>query len=192
MQIIAMWSHAGRPPAQVLGQGVMHSREHVVGWALILDLEALSRGDLRMAAGCFRLQFPHRLRAGSRDLPTDPDQLLIPHLQHARALLSCSHPFQQAVPLLEDPPQSSQGARVARLNLHQHLVQKYAPLLGAGLDEAEVVRPEESDAENARQVEGSLADAIDLDDTPRPVAVDRQRDGKLDRSSAAFNLGVNA
>jgi len=87
--------------------------------------------------------------------------------------------WSRAVALLEDAAQRGERASVARLDLDQHLVEKAAPQLRAGLDQAEVVRPEERDPEVARQVERAPPCPIDLDGAFRALALDVKRDRQL-------------
>ncbi len=128
----------------------MHSFREVLWGALIADFEALPVRDFGMGPGGFGLQLEHRRRPGSRHLASEPDELLVPHVQLVLPSVSGGDPLEEAVPLLQHPLQACQRAGIAGFDLHQHLVEEPAPQLWASLDEAEVVGPEQGDAKTAR------------------------------------------
>src|ERR1700730_1833666 len=169
----------------------MHSLSQVFWGPLVADLQALSACDLSVIRSCVRLQLEHRSRTGRHDLAAEPDQLDVPWLEHVPALLPGSDLLEEAVPLLEHSLESRQSAGVARLNLHQHLVQKPASLLWAGLHEAEIVRPEQGDPEAPGKIESPAAHAVNFYHSPRAVALERQGDGELGFESRPFDVRLD-
>src|SRR5258708_1033695 len=145
-----------------------------------------------MAARRHRLQFLDGFRPGSGDLLADLDQLLIPCLEHLLATGAGRDLLKQAVALLEDPAQTGERPGVARLDLDQHLVEEAPAELGAGLDQPQVIRPEEGDPEMARKVEGPAPDAIDLDGSLRPIALQVESNRQLFGRVARLDLRLDA
>ena len=93
---------------------------------------------------------------------------------------------------LQHTPQPSEGARVARLDLDEHLVEKSPPELGTSLDEAKVVRPEEHDPEITRQINCPAPRAVDLDRASGPITFDVQSYRDLSTQRAGLDLGLDA
>src|ERR1700686_2871682 len=148
----------------------MHSFCEVYRGAQIAESQALAGSDLGVVLRRLGLQFEDSRGTRRDDLAANPDELQVPSLENVARLLARGDLFEQAVALLEHALQPGQGAGVAWLDLHEHLVQKPAPQLRSRFDEAEVIRPEERDAEAAGKIERPPPDAVHLDHPPRPVA----------------------
>src|SRR5207245_8935682 len=113
------------------------------------------------------------------DLAPDLDQLVVPRVEHVLTTLARRYALQEVVALLEHAPEARDGPRIARLDLDQHLVEEPAPQLGAALDQAQVVGPEQRHPEVAGQVDRPPACPVDLDRPTRAPALDIERDRQL-------------
>src|SRR4029077_20354490 len=125
-------------------------------------------------------ELAHSCRPRVGDFRPDTHQLQVPDLEPTGRILPGGDPLQQAVALLEDAAQPRERPRIPWLDLNQELIQKPAALLGPGLDQPEVIRPEEGDAEMPGKVARPAPGAVDLDGAVRSILIDRQRDGHLD------------
>ena len=156
-----------------------------------MDLEALPGCDLAVTSGGLRFERRRRFGARPNDLAADTHELLVPGVQHVLAALACRDPLEQAVALLEHPAQPGQRSGVPRLDLDQHLVEEAPPQLRTGLDQAEVVRPEEGHSEVAGQVDRAPPGAVHLDRASRAFSLDVEGDRELASRLAAGDFGLD-
>src|ERR1700687_3947991 len=75
--------------------------------------------------------------------------------------------------------------------MNEELIQKSAALCRPGLDEPEVIRPEERDAEVARKINRTTPSTIDLDGAMRSYPIHRERDRQLHPASGGLDLGLD-
>ena len=129
-----------------------------------------------MPAGRQWLELEDRSLASVRDSPSGDGQLLVPDAEVGRGPAAGRNLLQEGVPLLQDPPVQGEISSVPGLHLNQHLVEKAPPVLWAGLDQAQVFRPEENRHQVAGQVDRPARLIVDPDRPPRPFAFDTDRD----------------
>src|SRR5207245_2282343 len=189
-QVVPVRTDAGDAPAQVFRERVMHSLPQVIRRAQVFDLEVLSAPDLRVAPGSRGRQLAHGRRPCSHDYRPHPHQLRVPDLEGARLLLAGGDSFEQAVPLLEDPPQTGESSGVSRLDLHEELVEEPPALVRTSFDQPEVVGPEERDPEVAGEVERPLPGAIDLDGAARTISFHVESDCQLHPAAGPRAVGL--
>src|SRR6266571_583640 len=191
-QVVVMRTDRCRPPTQVVAKRLFHSISEVLRGSDVGDFEPFAGRDFSVAFCRVRPQLLDRPGTRAGYVRAVGHELGVPRFQHARRLLAGGDPLEQAFALLEHPPEGGQVARVARLDLHEHLVEEAPALLGPRLDQAEVVGPEERHPEMARQVVDKPADTVDLDDAPYAFAFSVQRDRHLEPATRRLHLGVDA
>src|SRR3989454_5890236 len=139
----------------------------------------------------FRFELADGFGARLDDLAPDLDQLVVPRVEHVLTTLARRYALQEVVALLEHAPEARDGPRIARLDLDQHLVEEPAPQLGAALDQAQVVGPEQRHPEVAGQVDRPPACPVDLDRPTRAPALDIERDRQLPPGATGLHLGLD-
>src|SRR2546426_7213035 len=139
----------------------------------------------------FRFELADGFGARLDDLAPDLDQLVVPRVEHVLTTLARRYALQEVVALLEHAPEARDGSRIARLDLDQHLVEEPAPQLGAALDQAQVVGPEQRHPEVAGQVDRPPACPVDLDRPTRAPALDIERDRQLPPGATGLHLGLD-
>src|SRR3989449_4730392 len=139
----------------------------------------------------FRFELADGFGARLDDLAPDLDQLVVPRVEHVLTTLARRYALQEVVALLEHAPEAADGWPIARLDLDQHLVEERAPQLGAALDQAQVVGPEQRHPEVAGQVARPPACPVDLDRPTRAPALDVERDRQLPPGATGLHLGLD-
>src|SRR2546427_4099929 len=139
----------------------------------------------------FRFELADGFGARLDDLAPDLDQLVVPRVEHVLTTLARRYALQEVVALLEHAPEAGDGSRIARLDLDQHLVEEPAPQLGAALDQAQIVGPEQRHPEVAGQVDRPPACPVDLDRPTRAPALDIERDRQLPPGATGLHLGLD-
>src|SRR5258708_12286876 len=106
-----------------------------------------------MGGGGLRVQLEYGVRTRARHLASEPHEPLVPHLQDVSSFLTGRDLLQEAVALLQHTFQPGQGSRVARPDLHQHLVEETTPELCSCLDDPQAIGPQNPTPKSPRQIQ---------------------------------------
>src|SRR5438105_1103128 len=123
----------------------MHSFAEVIRWPQIAQAKRFPGREPAMICRHIGVHFHYRSLPRLRDHSPRLDQLQVPDLERRCRLLAGSDLLQQAVALLDDAREAAQRTCVTWFDLDQELVQEPASMLGTGLDQGQVIRPEKRD-----------------------------------------------